>query len=188
MFKIGEKVRVKTLKEMLDTNILKKYNQYSYINEETSFVLLSEFNYFNIDTTIQDIDNKDQNIPYFLSCGIWMPECMLESLEAIKPQDKVVNEDVDEDVEAVNVEAAKPEVYINKFTGKPFGTLMVKLIKLDKKVAEFSSTRFSRLRRHELEYIASLLMKHGAEVIDVDDFNVKELSTYCYNQTLSLNA
>ena len=187
MFKIGEKVRVKTLKEMLDTNILKKYNKYSYINEETSFVLFSEFNYFNINTTIQDIDNKDQNIPYFLDCGIWMPECMLESLEAIKPQDKVVNKDVDEDVEAVNVEAVKPEVYINKFTGKPFGTLMVKLINLDKKIAEFSSTRFSRLRRHELEYIAKLLMNHGADRIDTDILNVKELSSYCYNQALVLN-
>ena len=188
MFKIGEKVRVKTLNEMLDTKALEKYNNYSYINKETSFVLLKEFSYFNENTKIKYIDEKDNKIPYFLDCGIWMPECMLESLEAIKPQDKVVNKDVDEDVEVVNVEAVKPEIYINKFTGKPFGTLMVKLIKLDKKVAEFSSTRFSRLRRHELEYIASLLMKHGAPVIDVDDFNVKELSTYCYNQTLSLNA
>lgn len=187
MFKIGEKVRVKTLNEMLNTNILKKYNRYSYINEETSFVLLSEFNYFNTKTTIQDIDNKDQNIPYFLDCGIWMPECMLESLEVIKPQDKVVNKDVVEDVEVVNVKVAEPEVYINKFTGKPFGTLMVKLIKLDKKIAEFSSTRFSRLRRHELEYIAELLMNHGANKIHTDDLNVKELSSYCYNQALALN-
>lgn len=190
MFKINEKVRVKTLKEMLDTGVVRKYNNYSYVNNETSFVILSEFSYFGNSTTIKYIDEKDKQIPYFLECGIWMPECMLESLEKVnQPKNEVVieNAEVEYAVDAPEKEV-KPEIYVNKFTGKPFGTLMVKLIKLDKKVAEFSSTRFSRLRRHELEYIASLLMKHGAEVINVDDFNVKELSTYCYNQTLSLNA
>lgn len=186
MFKIGEKVRVKTLKEMLDTKALEKYNNYAYINKETSFVLLKEFSYFDKHTTIKYIDEKDNKIPYFLECGIWMPGCLLESLEVVEPPKNVDILDVVNGGEVIDIE--KPaEVYINKFTGKPFGTLMVKLIKLDKKIAEFSSTRFSRLRRHELEYIAKLLMNHGADQIDTDDFNVKELSSYCYNQALALN-
>ena len=78
------------------------------------------------------------------------------------------------------------KVYINKFNNKPFGKVFLKLIALDKKVAEFSATQFSKLKKHELQYIAKLLQDHGAEFADYNKLTQKELAVYCYNKALEL--
>ena len=179
MFKVGEKVRVKSLDEMKDADLLHKDGNL-YVNEDTKFVLLGNFPFFDSITNITTIDDKDPDVPYFLANGIWVPEFMIESKEP-KPE-PIIEEEI------VNVEEVeeKPKEWINKFTGKPFGALMIKLINLDEKVAEFSSTRFSRLRRQELVYIANLLMENGAEDVAIDVMNVRDLAKYCYNETLNL--
>ena len=183
--KIGDKIRIKSLEELLNQGILHKVNDYMYRNDDTGFMLLTNFKFFDSVTNIKHIDQEDATIPYFLENGIWMPEIMIESLEEQVPPPLV--EPNDEIIAEVPVDK-NPKVWINHFTGKPFGKLMVKLIELDNKVAEFSSTRFSRLRRHELEYIANILIENGAEDISIDLMTAKELSTWCYENTLTLNA
>ncbi len=185
MFKIGDKVRIKTLEELLNENLFEAKDNV-YVNKQFKFVILANFAFFNEETTIFTIDKDDKEVPYFLDNGIWVPEFMIVSLEypVVVPEPEP-NPNLDIVEEEVAVE--KPKVYINQFTGKPFGKLMMKLINIDEKVAEFSSTRFSRLRRHELVYIANILLEHGAEDAAIDVMTVRELATYCYEQTLNLN-
>lgn len=179
MLSVGTKVQIKPLDQLLSEGLLEKRGEI-LINEDDHFILLRNFKFFTAETTIVAVDDGD--IPYFLANGLWVPEWMLNVGKEL---------DVEELLEEAGIKAAEPKndvkIYINKFTGKPFGKLMVKLINLDEKIAEFSSTRFSRLRRHELVYIANLLMTNGYNVINIDDFNVKELSTYCYNGALDLD-
>ena len=136
LFKVEDKVVVKDLDTLLKSNDLKKVNNLDgvYWNADTNFVVFENFNFYGSKCVIQEIDEDDNDMPYFLSTGIWVPEFMIQSVGDKKPK-------VDQDVEPV-------KVYINKFNNKPFGKLFVKLIKLDEKVAEFSSTSFSKLKKH----------------------------------------
>lgn len=183
MLSVGTKVQIKPLDQLLSEKLLEKRGEI-LINEDDNFILLGNFRFFAVETTISAVD--DGSIPYFLANGLWVPEWMLNVIKELN--EKEVEELLEE---AGGIKVIEPKndvrIYINKFTGKPFGKLMVKLINLDEKIAEFSSTRFSRLRRHELIYIANLLMNNGYNKINVDDFNVKELSTYCYNGALDLD-
>lgn len=185
MFKIGENVRIKTIDELLESNLFERDNNV-YVNKEFKFVILSNFAFFDNHTKILSIDEDDKEVPYFLANGIWVPEFMIESLD-VKPEPEIEIIDPNDNAEEVEIDNGQPKIYINRFTGKPFGKLMMKLINIDEKVAEFSSTRFSRLRRHELVYIANILLDHGADDVAIDVMNVKELATYCYEQTLNLN-
>lgn len=183
MLSVGTKVQIKPLDQLLSEGLLEKRGEI-LINEDGHFILLCNFRFFATETTIAAVDDGD--IPYFLANGLWVPEWMLNVVKELNEKDI---EELLEEAGVIKVVEPKNDykIYINKFTGKPFGKLMVKLINLDEKIAEFSSTRFSRLRRHELVYIANLLMNNGYDEINIDDYNVKELSTYCYNGALSLN-
>lgn len=86
-----------------------------------------------------------------------------------------------------NKEVAKPKVYINKYNNKPFGKLFLKLIELDEKIAEFSSTSFSHLKKHELIYIATLLTKNENDKAKWVFLNQKDLAQYCFIETVNLN-
>lgn len=162
MFEQGDKVIIKNLDCLLKDNLLKEAPDLEgvYCNKDMKYVLFSDFPYFGNVAVIEDVDKNDPDIPYFLSIGIWVPEFM------IIPYDEVVP--------------------INKFNNKPFGKVFLKLIALDKKVAEFSATQFSRLKKHELQYIAKLLQDHGAEFADYNKLTQKELAVYCYNKALEL--
>lgn len=181
MLSVGTKVQIKPLDQLLSEGLLEKKGEI-LINEDDHFILLRNFRFFAAETTIAAVD--DGTIPYFLTNGLWVPEWMLNVVKELDEKDV---EELLKDVIKVVEPKNDVKIYINKFTGKPFGKLMVKLINLDEKIAEFSSTRFSRLRRHELVYIANLLMDNGYNEINTDDLNVKELSTYCYNGALDLD-
>lgn len=181
MLSVGTKVQIKPLGQLLSEGLLEKKGEI-LINKNDHFILLCNFKFFAAETTIAAVDDGD--IPYFLTNGLWVPEWMLNVVKELDEKDV---EELLEDVIKVVEPKNDVKIYINKFTGKPFGKLMVKLINLDEKIAEFSSTRFSRLRRHELVYIANLLMDNGYNEINTDDLNVKELSTYCYNGALDLD-
>lgn len=181
MLSVGTKVQIKPLGQLLSEGLLEKKGKI-LINENDHFILLCNFKFFAAETTIAAVDDGD--IPYFLTNGLWVPEWMLNVVKELDEKDV---EELLEDAIKVVEPKNDVKIYINKFTGKPFGKLMVKLINLDEKIAEFSSTRFSRLRRHELVYIANLLMDNGYNEINTDDLNVKELSTYCYNGALDLD-
>lgn len=180
MFNIKDEVVIKDLDEMLKSGVLKKYTEINditvYINQNTNFILFSDFPYFGKSDIIQQIDNKDKQIPYFLEkSGIWAADFMLKSK----------NEHI-EGVEENNDQKPKEKVYINKYTNKPFGNLFIKLIQLDEKISEFSNTSFSKLHKNELEYIAKLLMNHNKPFIDVAKTKAKDLATYCYQQAKTL--
>lgn len=181
MLSVGTKVQIKPLDQLLSEGLLERKGEI-LINENDHFILLRNFRFFATETTISAVDDGD--IPYFLENGLWVPEWMLNVVKELNEEGV---EELLEDVLKVVEPKDDVKIYINKFTGKPFGKLMVKLINLDEKIAEFSSTRFSRLRRHELVYIANLLMNNGYDKINIDDYNVKELSTYCYNGALDLD-
>lgn len=199
LFKVEDKVVVKDLDTLLKSNDLKKVDNLDgvYWNANTNFVVFENFNFYGSECVIQEIDEDDNDMPYFLSTGIWVPEFMIQSVRDKKPiknekdiepvpADFVVPEadfkkpKVDQDVEPV-------KVYINKFNNKPFGKLFVKLIKLDEKVAEFSSTSFSKLKKHELQYIAKLIQNNGAEAVDYARFTKEELAKYCFKESIKLN-
>lgn len=199
LFKVEDKVVVKDLDTLLKSNDLKKVNNLDgvYWNADTNFVVFENFNFYGSECVIQEIDEDDNDMPYFLSTGIWVPEFMIQSVGDKKP---IKNE---EDIEPVPADFIVPEadlkkpeadqdvepvkVYINKFNNKPFGKLFVKLIKLDEKVAEFSSTSFSKLKKHELQYIAKLIQNNGAEVVDYARFTKEELAKYCFKESVKLN-
>lgn len=176
-FKLNEKVKIKSLDEMLKSGDLVKQDANLYVNEESRYYIFADFPFFGLEGTITNIDNGDDSCPYYISNGkdsLWACDFMLTALEVQVPKNKVIPID------------DKPKVYINKFNNKPFGKLFIKLINLDNKIAEFSSTAFSRLKKHELQYIARLLMKQNCPFIDINS-PVAELSSYCYNQTRLLN-
>lgn len=230
MFKQNDNVIVKTLQELIDSKDLTPVEDAEgvFYNKATKFVAFDNFKFWGLECTIQNVDEKDADIPYFLSLGIWVPEFMLKTAQRaeVKQENKLKIKDIIEKPKKKDAEL-KPEIgevdqeghlddaagvdalivqdmaldqqvvavdqaienkpYVNKFTGKPFGKLFLKLIKLDEKVSEFSNTAFSKLKKHELQYIAGLLQKNGVEVVDYRAFTQKELAEYCYHETLILN-
>lgn len=178
-FEVKDVVIIKTLNELIDEKLVSEHNGMEgvYSCNDHSFHIFDNFPFFGKESEIVNIDDNDESIPYFLSCGVWAPEWMLKSTKE-KDEPKVIERKPEDNVAMI---------WINKFNQKPFGKLFVKLINLDPKIAEFSSTAFGRLRKHELQYIARLLMNNNAPFIDVDA-PVGELSSYCYNQTKLLNA
>ena len=176
-FKLNEKVKIKSLDEMINDGTLKIEENDLYVNEESRYYIFKDFPFFGLEGTITKIDNNDDSCPYYISNGkdsLWACDFMLSAIEVQIPMDNAIPVDI------------KPKVYINKFNNKSFGKLFIKLINLDNKIAEFSSTAFSRLKKHELQYIARLLMKQNCPFIDINS-PVAELSSYCYNQTRLLN-
>ena len=175
MFEQGDKVIIKNLdcllKEAPDLEGV-------YCNKDMKYVLFSDFPYFGNVAVIEDVDKNDPDIPYFLSIGIWVPEFMIIPYDEVVPNPEPKAIPVEDNIDQ--------KVYINKFNNKPFGKVFLKLIALDKKVAEFSATQFSKLKKHELQYIAKLLQDHGAEFADYNKLTQKELAVYCYNKALEL--
>lgn len=169
MFKVGDVVIIKKLDSLVKNGDLKKTGDLGdvYCNQDKKFIVFPDFNYYDIECTVDEVDTKDADIPYFLSVGIWVPEFMIE-------------------IKKPAVEAEPAKVWINKFNNKPFGSLFVKLINIEPKVAEFSSTSFSKLKKHELQYIAKILIDNGRKVVDYNQLTQKELSAYCYAETLAL--
>ena len=144
-----------------------------------------------MECTIDSIDSEDPEIPSFLSIGIWVPEFMIEKKPEPKPQKKAEPEvKIDAEMMIKDDEKAEapqePKVYINQFNGKPFGNLFLKLINIDPKVAEFSNTSFSRLKKHELLYIAKILKDRNVLLEDYQALTQKELAVLCYNATKEL--
>lgn len=171
MFEQGDKVIIKNLDCLLKDNLLKEAPDLEgvYCNKDMKYVLFSD---------IEDVDKNDPDIPYFLSIGIWVPEFMIIPYDEVVPNPEPKAIPVEDNIDQ--------KVYINKFNNKPFGKVFLKLIALDKKVAEFSATQFSKLKKHELQYIAKLLQDHGAEFADYNKLTQKELAVYCYNKALEL--
>jgi hypothetical protein len=180
MFEQGDKVIIKNLDCLLKDNLLKEAPDLEgvYCNKDMKYVLFSDFPYFGNVAVIEDVDKNDPDIPYFLSIGIWVPEFMIISYDEVVPNPEPKAIPVEDNIDQ--------KVYINKFNNKPFGKVFLKLIALDKKVAEFSATQFSKLKKHELQYIAKLLQDHGAEFADYNKLTQKELAVYCYNKALEL--
>ena len=182
MFAIGETVIVKNLDVLLKEKALCPMDGVNglYVDHNTHYAVFSDFNFFNIECTITDIDANDDDIPYFLSCGIWVPAFMITK----KPMPK--KEEVELVLEEEEPKKEEVKQYVNQFNGKPFSKLFLKLIALDEKIAEFSGTKFSKLKKHELLYIAKLLKEHGALDLDYNILNQKELATVCYSATKNL--
>ena len=176
MFEQGDKVIIKNLDCLLKDNLLKEAPDLEgvYCNKDMKYVLFSDFPYFGNVAVIKN----DPDIPYFLSIGIWVPEFMIIPYDEVVPNPEPKAIPVEDNIDQ--------KVYINKFNNKPFGKVFLKLIALDKKVAEFSVTQFSKLKKHELQYIAKLLQDHGAEFADYNKLTQKELAVYCYNKALEL--
>lgn len=181
MFEQGEKVIIKNLDCLLKDNLLKKAPDLEgvYCNKDLKYVLFSDFSYFGNVAVIEDVDKNDPDIPYFLSIGIWVPEFMI-----IPYVEGIIDPEVK--IKEADINIGQERLYINKFNNKPFGKVFLKLIALDEKIAEFSSTQFSKLKKHELQYIAKLLQDHGAEFADYNKLTQKELVIYCYNKALDL--
>lgn len=173
MFKENDNVIIKTLDVLIKDGSLKKHDnmQDVYYNENHSFIVFPDFNFYGKEATIIKVDNKDPEIPYFLSIGIWVPEFMISTINIPEDEDKNINNE---------------QVYINKYNNKPFGKLFIKLIKLDAKISEFSSTAFSKLKKHELQYIAKLLQNNGAEYVDYNKLTQKDLAKYCFDKASKL--
>lgn len=181
MFEQGEKVIIKNLDCLLKDNLLKKAPDLEgvYCNKDLKYVLFSDFSYFGNVAVIEDVDKNDPDIPYFLSIGIWVPEFMI-----IPYVEGIIDPEVK--IKEADINIGQERLYINKFNNKPFGKVFLKLIALDEKIAEFSSTQFSKLKKHELQYIAKLLQDHGAEFADYNKLTQKKLAIYCYNKALDL--
>lgn len=174
LFKKNDEVIIKSLDELKKAGLLEAIDRNGvtiYKNNDTNYLLYDNFPFFGTEAKVLGIDNKDNSIPYWLSCGIWAPEWMLKYAVEPEKEEPIVKD-----------APIEPKVFINKFNGKPFGKLFLKLIAIDPKIAEFSSTIFSRLRKHELQYIARLLISKGCPDIDTNS-HVEELVSYCYNQT-----
>lgn len=179
MYKVGDKLKIKSLEALIKEGLLKNTKPGVYVNEETKFVVFEDFAFFDREVTVESVDDADPQVPYFCDLGVWVPEFMVEVNKNKKKEKE----------EKVDIKEANPKIeggaYINKFNNKPFGALFMKLIKLDDKIAEFSSNKFSELKKHELQYIAKLLMDKGAAKIDIAN-DVKELATYCFKETIAL--
>lgn len=181
MFKLGDKVVVKDLDVLIKDNDLIQDPNFEevYCNKDKDFIIFKDFAFFNNSATIDQIDDNDPNIPYFLSLGIWVPEFMIKLKEEPKKEIKVANE-------IQLAKAPNEKVWINNYTQKPFGKLFIKLINIDPKIAEFSNTAFSKLKKHELQYIAKLLQDHGHKVVDYNKLTQKELASYCYLEVINM--
>lgn len=190
MFKVGDVVIIKKLEALVANGDLKKAEDLGdvYCNRDKKFVVFPDFNYYDTECTVDEVDTKDADIPYFLSVGIWVPEFMIEVKEPAKEPAEIHPIDAFEVAVDPNpeMEEEPAKVWINKFNNKPFGALFIKLINIDPKVAEFSATSFSKLKKHELQYIAKILIDNGRKVVDYNKLTQKELSVYCYTETLSL--
>lgn len=190
MFKIGDTVKIKDLQTLLAENSLTPSNNFGdiYINNATKYVLFPDFPFYGKTCTVTEVDEEDNDgIPYFLSIGIWAPEFMLINMNVEEPKEV-------DDLKEVAVDHPVPvpadndnKVYINNFNNKPFGKLFVKLIKLDPKIAEFSNTRFSALKKHELLYIADLISKYMDIEEDYEDMDQEQLAMFCYDKTVLLD-
>lgn len=204
MFTTGDVVIVKDLKTLLDEGSVKLADGFKdiYVSADKTYAIFSDFNFFGNECVIDEVDSNDKSIPYFLSIGIWVPEFMImekpkpkkenkQKLEKPKEKrDKVIEADL-ADIAAMNVKQEevaeeKPKVYINQFNGKPFGKLFLKLIELDPKIAEFSNTTFSKLKKHELLYIANLLHNNGVLDEDYARLTKEELVTLCFTAAKKL--
>lgn len=176
-FKLNDEVKIKTLDEMINSKDLVVSENDLYVNEASRYFIFKDFPFFGLEGKIVNIDHNDDSCPYYISGPngqLWAGEFMLTTIDGKIP----VN-----DKKPANNE---PKVYINKFNNKPFGRLFIKLINIDNRIAEFSSTAFSRLKKHELQYIARILIGKGCPNIDLNS-PIAELSSYCYNQTRLLN-
>lgn len=175
MFKVDDKIKIKTLNTLLSEGVVSEIKDLegAYIHKKTKFILLPDFSYYGQTQTIINVDTKDPDIPYFTDSNIWIPKFLVEVKEPTVP---IAKEE----------EKEEEKVYINKFNNKKFGKYFIKLIKLDEKIAEFSSTSFSKLKKHELQYIAKLLMDHGAPAVDLDKTTVANLVSYCFTHTQQL--
>ena len=181
MFEQGDKVIIKNLDCLLKDNLLKEAPDLEgvYCNKDVIYLLFSDISYFGNVAVNEDVDKNDPDIPYFLSIGIWVPEFMI-----IPYVEGIIDPEVK--IKEADINIGQERLYINKFNNKPFGKVFLKLIALDEKIAEFSSTQFSKLKKHELQYIAKLLQDHGAEFADYNKLTQKELAIYCYNKALDL--
>lgn len=184
MFNKGDVVIVKQLDELIKNGYLKKAEDLGdvYCNRDKKYVLFPDFPYYGVEAKVDEVDEDDKDIPYFLSVGIWVPEFMIIN----KPEPKPVIEPIAVAMDKVKKQELEPKKYINKFNNKPFGVVFLKLIALDEKVAEFSNTVFGKLKKHELRYIAKLLQDNGAQVVDYNKLTQKELAVYCYTEALKL--
>lgn len=146
MFEQGDKVIIKNLDCLLKDNLLKEAPDLEgvYCNKDMKYVLFSDFPYFGNVAVIEDVDKNDPDIPYFLSIGIWVPEFMIIPYDEVVPNPEPKAIPVEDNIDQ--------KVYINKFNNKPFGKVFLKLIALDKKVAEFSATQFSKLKTRTTVY------------------------------------
>lgn len=185
MFEINDTVRIKSLETLLDKGILKEKEglEEVYVSPEFGYVLFKDFQFFGEVCSISEIDEDDKEMPYFLSIGIWVPEFLIENPKEEKKDDEKAKE---EDIPVPENPAENK--YINKFNGKPFGRLFIKLIDLDPKILEFSATNFSKLKKHELQYIAKLLVANGrpAPELNINRMLQKDLAIYCYTETVKL--
>lgn len=80
MFKVGDVVIIKNLDVLVKNGNLKKAEDLGdvYYNQDNKFVVFPDFNYYGTKCTVDEVDIKDADIPYFLSVGIWVPEFMIE--------------------------------------------------------------------------------------------------------------
>lgn len=193
MFNVKDVVLVKDLKTLLNENAVELVEDLGdvYVNKEINYAIFPGFSFFGMECTIDSIDSEDPEIPYFLSIGIWVPEFMIEKKPEPELQKKEVGPVIYLDEEPIKddkkAEAQQEQkVYINQFNGKPFGNLFLKLINIDPKVAEFSNTSFSRLKKHELLYIAKILKDRNVLLEDYQALTQKELAVLCFNATKEL--
>ena len=176
MYKVGTKLVIKTLDELVANNDLKKTGFPGvYKNEESRFCILDTFPFWGTPVVIQSIDEKDHDIPYFVSEGLWLPEFMLKKVEE-KPKVPQKDDKIKANPNIKIDPNFKPDVvYMNNFVGRPFGPMFMKLIKLDVKIAEFSNTALSKLKRVELDYIYKVLVRNGYPEINLKETNAQDL-------------
>lgn len=189
MLKVGDTITVKTLSTLVDEGLLKKDLNIEdvYVNEDIAYILFSDFPYFGKECTIQKIDKKDSEIPYFVSVpnkfGIWLPEFMIQT-----PNENINIPEKQENQILVDDNNLKLPI-INQFNGKPFGKLFIKLISLDSKIAEFSDTAFSKLKKHELLYIVNVIKTNLPNIEypkNIEALNQRELATFCFRSASKL--
>lgn len=185
MFEINDTVRIKDLKTLLNKGFLEEKEGLEgvYVSPKFSYVLFKDFQFFNDVCSISEIDEDDKEMPYFLSIGIWVPEFLIE-----KPKEEKKDDEEAKEEDAPVLEDPVKDEYINKFNRKPFGKLFIKLIKLDPKISEFSATNFNKLKKHELQYIAKLLISNGRPAPEGGIYKKlqKDLAMYCYTETVKL--
>lgn len=181
MFNVGDEIVVKTFDVLVKEGKLEKAADLEnvYWNKQNKFVVFPDFNFYGQVSGIKEIDENDKDMPYFLDLGIWVPEFLIEKKE--KKEEKPIPEKAE-----VPKNDNEEKVWINKYTNKPFGKLFIKLIKLDEVIAEFSNTSFSKLKKHELQYIAKVLKDNGRKMEGYENMTQKELSMLCYSETLAL--